>query len=262
MTRQLRLSLRRTIATLASALLASGLAVCTPAMAESMPEFLPAANSSGPSSLLTLVQFPQDTDVGSYDAVVFCKTEIKTSGKTARTYCFPNKRAGKQHCLAAEKAVRESVFRPASVDTVPIPVHVSLRVIFQCQNDTCRIVYVPNLGFQSKDFGPAYRAPQEIVSKGNCSARYDTRLGLDSVNEFAGIMFIMSAAVDVSGSVSDPKIEYDGFSKKLERKVAMQSISNSDFIPGFVDEEAVAMRAFDFLYYRKPGRCSISATGS
>lgn len=216
--------------------------------------FMPARFGDGPESLSQNVSCD---NLGDEDAaVVFCQTWVEVDGRVNRdrTYCFND--SSKEQRKIAEKlaqSVQQSKFLPALVNGEAVPVFMSFRIALAKQEDQCKVITIPNLGYQAENFGRLYVAPQEIVTNG----AWFSRVGIDrdiarrvQVARYRGMVFRMSVRVSADGAAADPVLERNKVLSRRRARSATRSLQESKFIPGFVDGMPAEMRYYEFLYFR------------
>ena len=217
-------------------------------------EFIAARFGNHSNSILTNLQCPKQKDDRNLIGV-YCQATIDVDGQVRReeTFCFGDTEKDHGYAVRAEKAVKKSLFLPASVDGEKVKVLFSFRIFFSYSGDDCSVSAIPNLGFQYEELENTYSAPQEIRTDSDWQKK-SHNLG-HQVNEsvavgLGGIMFAMSVAVSRTGEASDAKLEKSNFAEAREIRAALSAISKSQFIPGFYEGQPHAMRYYEFLYVR------------
>lgn len=223
------------------------------AIAETTTTFAPAKIGIGADSFHGLVSFPTDKKPGGdLSITAFCQGVILKTGLTSHSYCFTLDKKNRDYARASERAIDEAVFKPATVDGMPVKVFMSFRVLFICEAGKCRIITVPNLGYSTKEFGHNYTAPQELMTNVSWFTRFKSRAGWNQSGggvRRKGVIFSFSVSVDENGVGSEGKIRNKGVANRKELRAVLSVIDDSTFIPGFVDGKPTKMPYFELLYF-------------
>ena len=217
-------------------------------------QFVPARFHSGDESINATMQCPVSPP-GANLVTVFCQARINPEGSANHsfTHCFSERLVEAPHVDEVERAVRRSKFLPAMIDGVPVSVFFSFRVILLYDINACKVVKIPNMGFQTDKFGNAYIAPQEILANQGWHSRSRalSRETKSVERSKTGVMFHMSIDVSAAADVGTARLENNNFATREEIRSALSAIEKSEFIPGFFDGVPHSMRYFEIYYVRR-----------
>jgi hypothetical protein len=213
-------------------------------------EFIPARFASGEDAFPSNIECPDQPDDRPL-ITVFCSTVVEVNGRGSdgAKLCYSNEVSGRPHKEAASRALRVSKFDPASVNLKPVPVLFSFRVFFLYEGESCEVSVRPNLGYQSEELGNDYVAPQEIRDDRGWLerlGRYSFR-GTSANLSRPRVILIMSVHVSTDGKAGDSRLEANNLATPGGIEFALESLSQSRFIPGFYNGKPHPMR-----YYAVP----------
>lgn len=203
---------------------------CSPAIATAA-DFQPASFNFSPSTLENALA---NKNLRTAPAIaVYCQSDISEQGTNLRTSCFE-----KSGLESLETAIEETIstfnFIPASAEGEAVAVRMNYRVVYQNDGNDTSIILIPNIGTLQKELGVNYIEPQE-------------RLSSTSKNESAKNTFFehnarhirASASISTSGESKEVAVITKGTPK--EDVTMVNTIKNTRFIPGFVDNSPVEM---------------------
>ena len=235
--------------------------------------FVPAAfGSSGP--LIGLDVAPRDLARDKDAIAIRCQTFVEGDGRLTEYYCVPpNIYEDQKVTRLVIDSLEEQTFVPARRDGSAVRVLMNFTVAIECGGDSCSVEPVPHHGYHAAEFGTGYVAPQPIVPTESWYAGYEDKLEwihgwMPSISwrfnqNFWPMRPTIAVDVDANGSGVDGCIyafrlmgdDEEGRNRqKLER--AMSSIGATGFIPGFRDDQPVAMRFFEHSVFRNAAQLS------
>lgn len=181
------------------------------------------------------------------NATVYCNFNVTPRGSVdSESIICTSHTNSKPYIAQTIKHITSVTFTPATVDSKPIAVKVFMRAFHKERGDNkCGWAAVLNNGYQSKEFGLDYIAPQEIMVDAGFYKEYFDRirksfnartLGQPSKPYVDAVSFM----VNDSGQVD--KIRFIPSNAKLEiKRILRTSLRDRRFIPGQKDSEPISM---------------------
>ena len=215
---------------------------------------------------------PRDLTRRKTSIEILCQTFVGTDGDLTDSYCWPPNISDDQKVTQlVVRALEDITFVPAQVDGQPVRVLMNFRVSIQCPDDSCAIESMPNLGYLAEGLGADYVAPQPILPGQSWYEGYEDKL--DWIHGYMPSMsfkfnqtdwpmrprIIVPVGADgaaARGCISFMRLIGDDEEERNRQKLdqALQSIGETRFIPGFVDDRPVAMQFFEQAVLRNAAR--------
>lgn len=182
-------------------------------------------------------------------AAFYCRADISAMGKAFEADCYNGEKLGNLESQV-ETALSTLSFSPALIDEKAVAVRFSFRVVLNQNSESASVQVIPNLGSLQQQYGLSYVEPQERLDTVEWFERY-SRADTQGSRFLGGEKMVRVAAnVEVDGVASDiGTLEIDRQSRELAKEIG-QSLKSSKFIPGFVENEPVAMPYLAIVSYQ------------
>lgn len=211
----------------------------------------PARFGNALSELTAKVALPAQFEGGHKTLAVYCQTDVQESGQLANTQCYQHPKLANLQQQTLD-ALANATFEPASVDGAAVPVRMQFRVIYSRSGDQPDIVLLPNLGTLQNEHGVSYFAPQERLDKTPWYQLY-------RVNDWAsgkaffddGRLTRVMGIVKTSGKVGDTNTLDARGRGKRDADFIEDALKQTQFIPGFVNDQPTEMHYVAVLNYTK-----------
>lgn len=182
---------------------------------------------------------------------VYCQVDVDTEGKASQAHCF--EKGGFEGLeIQTQNALNALSFEPAEVDGKTVPVRVVLRAVYsESEDNSLKVILLPNLGTMQGRYGYDYVAPQERLDTVSWYDRYGDNSWIDGKRFFKqGPISRVAATVKENGKPTFVRtLEADGRYQR-DANVVKSALKRSKFIPGFVDDKAVPMVYLAILNYQ------------
>lgn len=227
-------------------------------------QYLPASFDFSGKDLLTTMTQGATLALQGDSAVLYCQSDILSSGKVERAQCY-DKLGNDGLVSQAESALSQLRFSPAQVDGVKVPVRMSYRVGFvsnaesQNQNKVTQasdvdVVLIPNLGSMQAQYGRDYSAPQERLDVSDWYQRYSENSWVNGQVFLAkGPISRVAATITENGEADIVRALDSDRAYKRDVNVVKNAVKRSRFIPGFVDGRPVPMGYLAVINYSESG---------
>lgn len=232
------------------------------AAATAPPRFVPAYFVDGPESLQRLIACPNAKPRESLVRVL-CSVGISADGqvdsiKSGWTGCAAPDGGSDAYRAAAERALAQARFSPATIDGQRVAVQTSALILFLTRADGCRATALLNGGQQDPAVGIDYVEPQLVRAPLGHSwwSRLDapTRRRfrqLPYLARWPGTLFLrMSVEVGLDGRASAGRIEGTPQVRFLDARNSVEALEQCLFIPGFFRGRPAVMRRYQTFYVR------------
>ena len=208
--------------------------------ASALADFVPARIGSHDESLAKRISFPKDI-TGDISLYVRCEAKVLPAGTIDEVGCYGDENIDRNFYRAVNLGSQGATMTPASINGESVPVLALFTVLFRQQGDERVVAVIPNHGTNASEFGLNYVAPQRWGRRNQFIPRTDL-----------GLLWVDSM-MSKEGEVSQIKYIDTEWTNKETRRYAKSYVENNLFIPGFVNNEPVAMRFVKPIFGYKNG---------
>jgi len=179
--------------------------------------------------------------ISSGNHVLYCRSVISKSGSANSSYCF-GKTLSHTTISAAERALNQLSFVPATVDGETVAVRMSYRIALNEKDGSTTAHMLPNLGTMSAKYGDNYSAPQERLDTSDWYAGY-SQISKEKAQPFFGMgdNARIAALVNTKGQTSATGVIEAKKTTRKDTKLAASALKKAQFIPGMINGREVKM---------------------
>lgn len=179
--------------------------------------------------------------ISSGNHVLYCRSVISTSGSANSSYCF-GKTLSYTTISAAERALNQLSFVPATINGQSVPVRMSYRIALNEKDGSTAAHMLPNLGTMSAKYGDNYSAPQERLDTSDWYVSYSQK-SKEKAQPFFGMgdNARIAALVNTKGKVSAIGVVEAKKTSRKDSKLAASALKKAPFIPGMINGKEVKM---------------------
>jgi len=183
---------------------------------------------------------------------VFCQAEVHADGVIRNTFCFTNSENNGRYTKTTRRALGRIRYASAVANGEAVPVLFYASALFSQRDGKCEVSGFPNWGLNRRLVNAEdYISPQEILITDGWAGRVRSLIHLLAFKAGEGKGSILSFAADISaeGKASNVQIlsSHSDLSED-QRSRLTNAYQQSDFIPGTLHGEPLAMQILEVFY--------------
>lgn len=214
--------------------------------------------------LAEIVILPGDMPGGRKSVLVLCQGFVESDGELTDYYCLIDELRGNPLHRTVLRSVINALgmqkFVAAKVDGENVRVFMNFAVAIDCSKVSCLTIPIRNHGYYFKEYGSDYVSPQPILVSDSWYEGFDDKLDWiqDWMASYRRVIqtrspeffpYTISVEVNADGDAHeglvdwiDPGTQAIG---RLNTRRAAASMGSPRFIPGFHEDQPVAMRLYE-----------------